>query len=949
MAELSIFDIGLNQNELNYKSVENNFSVSVSQIENNIFRVVLEGFLNFEANLYYTGILENILLKFKNYDALEKVYFIEHASNLSGFSFDSKPYTEKKILEWSNLGSIKILGANHLYRAYIEMIQKAIPKNIIDFGNDERDLLLKLKHSLKKPAFEQSTVPRNKTKTKETNGQIKSDPWNFEKVQQAEWQLTTADKHFASDFAIVEDKVILSKASGYVQKADIVKFLDFNNKLAQFFELDDQEYQEILDLSEIHGMTNPVKRIVKTLFLQHGDKIDKLIIVSPSPIIANTLNILKTLFPDKLAYCEITSSLNAAFSSLGIQPKAIKKEAPATQISNELLEKKQEELKKLSEAFASSNSLHTARIQQLEDVIQHLHANKTAPELDFKLTNDDPYNNLFEAIFKLKELFDSSSELSSNSEWRNHIDYLREIINLSDDGIMVIANSKIQYINQKVLTLSGKTSDQLLMNNMDILFSGDDLARLHDLIQKISETGPLYDRFDLSMYNGQAYQMVSVRLATIIYKDQLATLLFIKEPIKEQKAATTGSAEQLSNEESHKLAMLQEKLYDTEQFKNSLLANLSHEIRTPMTAIVGLAEFLSNPVDQQATEEYVKLIKLNANNLLSLINDLIDISKLESHLIKPAKEQINTHKLLNDLYEDYIAYQEINDRSTIEFKLVNKTSEQPLLMNDYDRLKQIMSHLLRNAFKYTSAGTVEYGIEKISSENISFYVADTGIGIPESKKKIVFEAFRQANEGYVKEFGGLGLGLSIVKQLTELLGGSISFESEINKGTKFTINFPLTQKTEQQTKQVHKPKRSVDIIPDRSEIGILNNARILIVEDIEPSYILLNSMLKKTGATVLWAKDGQEAIDICTQQKIDLVLMDIRMPAVNGLEATQKIKLFKPQLPVIAQTAYTQEEDRVKIFGSGCDDYISKPIERDLLFEKIEHLLNKDLPFTTHN
>jgi PAS domain S-box-containing protein len=942
MTQYSIFDIGLSYDELSYSNAEHSFSVHFDQIENNIFRVILTGFLNFEANLYYVGIIENILLKFKRFNPSIKVHFIEHASNLTGFSFDAKPYTEKKILAWKNLGSIKIVGTNHLYRTYLEMIQKVVPQNTIEFNQDEREALA----SVKFPEFKESdssTVAGRLEKPK-IEAQIQSETLNksYEKVQQKEWILTTPDKHFTGDFSIIENQVIFANAAGYLQNSDIVKFLDFNDKLRQFFELDDREYSQIIDVSRIHGMSNSVKRILKSLLLRHGSKLKKLVLVKPPASISNTLNILNTLFPDKLSYCYSAGSIMEAYNILGIKAHGSGVESIKEELKEEILIEKEEKIEILTEEVSGIKSLHQERIHQLEEELQKL-TDKQDVSSAVNLPNDDPYHNLFEAIFKLQQLFRANEASPNSGEWRKQIDYLREIINLSDDGIMVVTNGTIEYVNQKVLSCTGQSSEELLGSKLDNILDTDDLVRINRMIQRIQSTGPIYEHFDARIFNGKKRIDVKIRLSTIIYNNEMAALLFIKRP-ETVPAAIGSKAGALSGDERSQLAMLEEKLYDAEQFKNSLLANLSHEIRTPMTAIVGLAEFLTNPIDQQATDEYVKLIKLNANNLLALINDLIEISRLESCVVKLEKEVFNTHDLLEDLYEDFATVQEISELTHIEFELKNKVRLEPRINSDYDRIRQILSQLLRNSFKFTESGKIEFGISGVDDKSIEFYVKDTGIGIAKDKQNEIFDLFKQMNDGYAKEFAGLGLGLSIVKQLLVLFEGKMTIESDSNVGSLFKFIIPLEYAEAQESKEV---KLHSGISGDKAEND--EKVNILIVEDIEPSYILLYSMLRKTGANIIWARNGQEAITICTEQQIDLVLMDIRMPLVNGLEATQKIKTFKPKLPVIAQTAYTQEEDRTRIFNSGCDDYISKPIEMDILYDKLNRFLEIDLQASFQN
>lgn len=254
-----------------------------------------------------------------------------------------------------------------------------------------------------------------------------------------------------------------------------------------------------------------------------------------------------------------------------------------------------------------------------------------------------------------------------------------------------------------------------------------------------------------------------------------------------------------------------------------------------------------------------------------------------------------------------------------------------IINSDPSKLKQIFINLLKNALKFTNKGHVHYGfkIEKNTDKPmIRFFVEDTGIGIPENKLELIFDVFRQIDDSHTRKYGGTGIGLSISKKLIRFLGGDIWVESEEGKGSifYFTIPYDGKQLINEATKSITKVK--IEIIPDTKTI--------LIVEDVEASYELLNTILRKSSYNTLWVKNGEEAISICKENTaIDLVLMDINMPVMNGYEATKVIKEFRPDLPIIAQTAFAIAGDKEKSIEAGCDDYISKPIKRNLILSKI--------------
>ncbi|NQU53179.1 MAG: response regulator, partial [Bacteroidetes bacterium] len=276
------------------------------------------------------------------------------------------------------------------------------------------------------------------------------------------------------------------------------------------------------------------------------------------------------------------------------------------------------------------------------------------------------------------------------------------------------------------------------------------------------------------------------------------------------------------------------------------------------------------------------------------------------------------------------AQQQRDNKENIELNLMLSTEEENIIIStDVNKLKQILINLLKNAIKFTHKGFIHYGYEVVAEQNnlfLKFYVKDTGIGITSDKKNLIFDLFRQADDTNTRIYGGTGIGLCVAKRLTELLGGRIWLESEVGKGSVFYFTIP-----------VEKPKNFDQ--PVSKEIGTKNDIKtktVLIVEDDEASYKFIEVVLLRLKTNCIWVGNGEEAIRACKENtNINLVLMDINMPVLNGYEATIEIKTFNPNLPIIAQTAYAIAGDREKALEVGCDDYISKPIKKDELIEMI--------------
>jgi PAS domain S-box-containing protein len=379
-----------------------------------------------------------------------------------------------------------------------------------------------------------------------------------------------------------------------------------------------------------------------------------------------------------------------------------------------------------------------------------------------------------------------------------------------------------------------------------------------------------------------------------------------------------------------------DKAQTADKLKSSFLANMSHEIRTPMNSIIGFSNLLSSddiPEDQKS--EFATYIKSSGELLLKLIDDIIDIAKIEAGEIKIDKKECNLFKLFKELQ---LTFKEtISKSSKKHLKILFKTDypENLVIKTDPYRLKQILSNLINNAIKFTNAGSIDFGYSIKDEKTLEFYVKDTGIGLSRDEIPIIFERYKRAVTSEEKNITGTGLGLAISKNLVELLGGEMWVDSYPGLGTTFYFTLPYLKITKIVEQFIYKE----NIIQDYN----WNNITILIVEDDLHSFSFLKETLKKTNANIIHAKNAEIAIDICkSNMDIDIILMDIQLPQMNGYEATREIKKFRKSLPIIAQTAFAMAGDKEKSILAGCDDYISKPININKLLPKINQFLTRD-------
>ena len=367
----------------------------------------------------------------------------------------------------------------------------------------------------------------------------------------------------------------------------------------------------------------------------------------------------------------------------------------------------------------------------------------------------------------------------------------------------------------------------------------------------------------------------------------------------------------------------------SDKLKSAFLANMSHEIRTPLNAIVGFSDLLMVTEDQEEKEEFIQIINANNELLLKLINDILDLSKIEAGSVELKYENFDLAVYFNELaasmhrrvVNPQVRLVPVNPYETCTVRL------------DKNRLAQILTNFVTNAIKYTSKGTIEMGYEKID-ENIRLYVRDTGIGIPEDKKDKVFHRFEKLDE-FAQ---GTGLGLSICKAIVEACRGEIGFESEFDKGSLFWAVLPC--QFESVNSEPTSSRRNNE--KDANKENILDSEetqkvpkRVRVVEDIQSNFFLVSSILKNK-CQLLHAPNGLEAVEIVRTQPVDLVLMDMKMPVMDGRTATSEIRKFNAEIPIIALTAHAFDADRVAALKAGCDDYLVKPINGAKLMQTLK-------------
>ncbi|MEI7726085.1 MAG: PAS domain S-box protein [Bacteroidota bacterium] len=379
------------------------------------------------------------------------------------------------------------------------------------------------------------------------------------------------------------------------------------------------------------------------------------------------------------------------------------------------------------------------------------------------------------------------------------------------------------------------------------------------------------------------------------------------------------------------LVKAKEKAEESDRLKSTFLANMSHEIRTPMNGILGFAELLKEPqLTGEEQQEYISIIGKSGKRMLNIINDIVSISKIESGQMEVSVSETNINEQIEYIYNVFKPEVERKGLHLIICSLL--PSKEAFIKSDREKLFAILTNLVNNSIKYTLAGSIQFGVER-KCDFLEFFVKDTGKGVPENQQKIIFERFRQSNDLITQPYEGAGLGLSISKAYVEMLGGKIWLESELGKGSTFYFTIPMNADVEL--------KPSIINISSNLEADHKGkDLKILITEDDEDSVFFLSNALKTYGKEILIVGTGFEAVEACRNNPdIDLVMMDIRMPELDGYTATRQIRKFNNDVIIIAQTAFAMTGDRQKAIAAGCNDYISKPIDRKILMGLIrKHL-----------
>jgi len=490
-------------------------------------------------------------------------------------------------------------------------------------------------------------------------------------------------------------------------------------------------------------------------------------------------------------------------------------------------------------------------------------------------------------------------------------------------AIVVITDSKgnIEYVNPTFSRITGYSLQEVIGKNPRILKSGNQDEEFYKNLWATIIRGEDWSGEMLNKKKNGVYYWESALISPIKDEDGLILhFIAIKEDITDRKKVEKAlmQSETMLKEKNEELTIAWRKAEESDRLKTAFLANMSHEIRTPMNAIIGFSEVLLRPnLSQEKYAYFGGIINDACMQLLSVVNDVIDISKIETNQISIFEDNININETIKRVANIFSRSAE-KKKNTILFDLAFP-DEFAFIRTDETKFSQIINNLISNAIKFTENGEITLGY-KIANNRIDCFVKDTGIGISKENHHVIFERFRQVETSDSRKYGGTGLGLSISKAFVELMGGDIWVESELGKGSEFHFSLPL------KTIQSISDKKN----QSKTETYDFSGRTILIAEDEPANFVLLQSWFEEDNVNILHASDGAEAIELLkSNADVDLILMDIKMPVLNGIEATKLIRKFNTNIPIVALTAYALAGDKDRCIAAGCNSYLPKPLKRN--------------------
>jgi|GEM_PF-811658 len=964
--ENTISHFNLPPGKLEYAAPDGKYWFRFKHLFDGVFLVESKGFLNSEAIEAQYSVGNTLRQKLAEISPELKYQLLWDVTKISGASLLARRYVHQAASTQMNFGGVILIGANIFIRNFGKMMRMVIPHFNIGFAGSREEALQMLQRKNTYPAQHE-----NDDSTTDVLNDFDPKGWNqiteemlmeqqIQFVSRPEWCYSSSQNQYSLRCSVLDGNILILEIRGFAHSKDIEATYEMMQRIIQEHKLHQHTagFYSMIDMRHLSGVSVNARQKAREMELKYPGT-SSMFFVIPSPLIRIFIKLMKSRYPADFGNWNIVYTFNDAMAAIKQHRKGI----PAEEINNkkyhsqpkDALPDDPEKLKEIIHDqqlnLESMRSFQKHEISRLFTIASRMTWDHSLDKkIEFDFDNKNVFADLYNALGIIHNDFNEVLKARDHHarELRESEDKYKNLINLANDLILVVTDNIIRFSNLMLDEILGYSEKELLDYSLFRLTDDHHAQLIKSRIEKLYNLNKKYDVFEAILLHKNGKEVaVSINIGKITFEQENAVLMIVrditnKKIVEEELETYRKHLEKLVKERTDALEreITERKIAEeSDKLKSAFLANMSHEIRTPMNAIIAFSEFLrETDLPQHEKTEYLDYIKSNGRSLLTLIDDILDIARIEAGQTNIKLEKCNINAILNELQVFYNENKKQRQKEHLQI-IIRKAiaSDQLLIKTDPYRLRQILNNLIGNAMKYTERGYIEIGYDLPDARMIQFYVKDTGIGIHKDKLPYIFERFRQVESEYNRKFKGTGLGLAISKNLVELMGGSIHVESVPDEGSAFYFSLPF--KAGEETPVENKPLPKAQ--PAAKEFYDFSNKIILIAEDEEVNFRILKITLEKTNAIVVRAYNGAEALEISKSQHIDMVLMDLQMPEMDGYEATVRIKQIKPGLPIVAQTANAMPEEKEKCLAMGFDDYLGKPIQLSDLQNKVNYFLNR--------
>jgi signal transduction histidine kinase/CheY-like chemotaxis protein len=922
--------INITNDELQYISSDKSYEAYLEQIEYNLIRIKSIGNLTVEHATSVEKIISNILSEFNKLNPKQKIYFINDITKLERNNLEAIDYIFSKIKCFNNLGGIIIVGKNPVIKIALSASSYFIKEFVLKFFNTMQEAL----------DYYNKFLSINKDFVN-----------NYLKKIDNKYIITFGSEDTPTQFYMEfdGDDIITNKPLGVADRQIMIEALRKFDKEIYPSILNGKMYYRVHDFTNFETNSGNSSRVFIKWIKEHIHQMHLLIFCGLNNKNSALIKLGRLLFKEKNKIL-IVDTLEEAYTEIYRH----KNEHKQINSSNLDLPESNEELKDLVKYLLKENQKIKNIVTNSSKNLFNLLSEMTWPKdhlqkVDFdKELIPEPFENVVETI---KVIYNDLQELilSRDEEYKKSKlleERYRKIMQLIPKIAIRGYNKDLEILfwnnaGKEIFDLTPK--EAIGKNLKDIYLCRNYVKLIESAVNKAignKTTGEFLKSSQQILFNEEGEKLVIYSIHTTLFDNEGDQIFFSLDfdltkqyEIEEELRNHKENLEELVSNKTAQLEIEKNKAQESDRLKTAFLANMSHEIRSPMNTIIGFSDLLkTDDLSSEKRDKFITLINNSGNHLLNIINDIIDISKIEASQISIKKDYFNLQDVLKSIEKEFC--QKIEKLSKVEF--IIKDNENIIIYSDLYRIHQILTNLISNAIKFTHEGSIELSYKIIENNRIRISVKDTGIGIEQEHLEYIFHRFRQANEKSTREYGGTGLGLTISRHLTEILDGQIFVKSTFGKGSEFSIELPYSNLTENEKSVFNKPKIQ--------KIANLKNKNILLVEDDLSSAELIIELLKRKEINVTHADKGFTAIDLFNKSSnFDLVLLDIQLPDIDGYEIFSKIRKTNKTIPIVAQTAFALLNEREKILNFGFNDYLSKPIKKNILYEVLERYLIKKL------